>query len=204
MSQLYIDCYERLTGQEFVPYTGDDLEAQIAASLEFFRPERLAALTPATIQVFVGSRSDLPQICNAYRFFKALPQITLTASIVSCDRNPKVIRQIAIDFGAEGHEMSADAIVAAAGLSARLASALKSWLVCLGKSEIPVFGVGMIGKTEEETQAARLAIEMVPGQPLEGAFMGQAGMFDALRAAAEGNFTVRTIKHKPYERDIQV
>ncbi|OGY45597.1 MAG: phosphoribosylaminoimidazolesuccinocarboxamide synthase [Candidatus Buchananbacteria bacterium RIFCSPHIGHO2_01_FULL_39_8] len=203
MSLLYIDCYQRITGQQFVSDTGRDLEERIAANLKFFRPENLERLPETRVRVLLGSWSDLEQVRTPIRFFKALPQVTIQTDVRSCHRNPWEVVGLAEVFG------DFDGVVCAGSKAFQLPGVLKAFLVAEDQASIPVFAVALRGRTEKATLAARLSIEEVPGQPLEmagpdEAFFGPLGMFAALRSLVERRFTERTISYKSMEENIEV
>lgn len=151
------------------------------------------------ITVLLGSESDQPvvdpilkgfaQNIHAPRFGK------LKRHICSCDRNPAELRQFLAG-------VKDTVLIGVAGLSARLPSAAVAELNQLGKFDIPVIGVGLLGSTADATDAARLAIEQIPGKPVvlnrDGrAFMGSEGLCEALFVACDSEFLPRTPVNKP-------
>lgn len=160
---------------------------------------------PLKVDVLLGSRSDLPQAEHALDFLKAQSQVDFRVHILSCDRNPEILR-----IYARAKDINdVDVIIAGAGMSARLPSALKSWLCHLKKGDKPVIGVGFEGKDENANLAARLAIEEVPEKPVElgldgSAYFGKQGCLEAAKAAVRHEFLPREFKSKPAEMNIKV
>ncbi len=148
------------------------------------------------IEIIAGSESDLLQIEHGLNYFRH-SRADVSVSVVSCHRNPKTLREFALD-----KLVTADIVIAGAGMAAALPGIVKSELCFLGRFDIPVIGVALRGKTEKENQAAVLSIECLPGQPVEldpkgNAYFGEEGFVDACLVALTHEFLPRAIEQKP-------
>ncbi|HBD04964.1 TPA: hypothetical protein DCZ32_00735, partial [Candidatus Uhrbacteria bacterium] len=99
---------------------------------------------------------------------------------------------------------------AGAGMAAALPGVLKAHLVAAGKGHIPVLGVAFEGKNLEQTLAAALSIEQLPGQSVVldhngRAYVGPGGFWQALNDAFENEFSPVSVKStKPAEFNIDL
>ena len=186
-SQLYRYIFWRLTGQK----------------LEKFQREKMGISVPdqfLNIEILIGSESDLSQVDNA---LSLLANCNHTVSVMSCHRNPKELEQYA-----DAKLVTADVVIAGAGMAAALPGIVKSHLCQLGRSDIPVIGVACEGKTEKDDRAAILSIECLPGQPVElgpngKAYFGAEGFAKAFTSAVTDEFRPRTMEAKPVQIGIR-
>lgn len=167
--------------------------------LEAYQQRELGITLPPVpkpnIHVVVGSNTDLAQTDQGLSLFQGLANVTV--SVVSCHRNPNELREYAMD-----DLISADIVIAGAGMAAALPGIVKSELCMLGKSDIPVIGVAFEGANRSDNIAATLSIERLPNQPVEldidgKAYFGREGFSNACRAALFNEFLPKNIKAKP-------
>ena len=147
------------------------------------------------ILALIGSESDANQIQVGMDHLRQNAHGEL--HVMSCHRNSKEL-----DEGARGHFLDFDAIVAGAGESSQLSGVLKAKLCENGRPDITVIGVGFKGKTAEADQAAKSAIERLPGQPVEldpngKAYFGPEGFLAACIAATGNEFMTKKYGSKP-------
>lgn len=138
------------------------------------------------IDIIIGSQSDYYQIRQGLVWIDQQRNVRWKVHVCSCHRNPEETR------GYVQRGVAADVIVAAGGKAFALPGILKAWLDYYGQ-DIPVIGVALKGKSGEETRAAELSIEYLPGQPVilnnhDRAFVGPAGFTNALKLACEAEF----------------
>lgn len=168
--------------------------------LELYQMENLGLKIPGkrlNILVLVGSRSDLVQAKEGLNYLSQRERV-FSLNVISCHRNPEELYNL---LWAKGSKY--DIIIAGAGLAAALPGIVKSMLCKFGMSEIPVLGVAFEGKTEQETLAAKLSIECLPGKPVELNEHGEAYNFtEACEAALNNEFLPKTMEAKPAELDI--
>jgi len=146
------------------------------------------------IEIVVGSESDMPQIeggLDALALYGAIYHL----HIVSCHRNPDALRRYVNDMVPDGK-----VVIAAASKAAALPGVLQAWLWNFEK-DVPVLGVALRGKTEKASQAARLSIEELPGNPVvladgETAYFGAEGFVAACKAAMTVEFLIPQGKWK--------
>ncbi len=156
--------------------------------LEAFQQEVMgvpASLPP--IEIVLGSESDLPQVQGGLDELRNA-KVSFRLHIISCHRNPGVLRR----YAEESVPRNAT-VIAAAGKAAALPGVLQAWLREYGKGEVPVLGVGLVGKTDQENAASILSIEELPGNPvvLEGAgkaYFGGKGFLQACTDAVTKEF----------------
>jgi phosphoribosylcarboxyaminoimidazole (NCAIR) mutase len=69
----------------------------------------------------------------------------------------------------------------------------------MGDMRVPVIGVAFQGKTPEQTQAAIISIQQVPGtQVIFDDYVGPVGFYRACKRAVEGNFpAIKAVQDKP-------
>ena len=186
-AKLYRYIFWRLTGQK----------------LEKFQREEMGINVPdecLNVEVLIGSESDLSQVSEN---LSALKNCNYAVSVMSCHRNPKELEQHAAE-----KLVTADVVIAGAGMAAALPGIVKSHLCQLGRSDIPVIGVACKGKAEKDDRAAILSIECLPGQPVEldpdgNAYFGPDGFAKAFASAAADEFRPRTMEAKPVKIGIR-
>jgi len=183
---IYRYIFWRLTGLKLEAFQRQEMGIDVANPV-------------VNVDVVLGSRSDLDQVSPAIQFLKtAAGQVRV--HVISCHRNPEVLRRYVMDLS------DVNLIVAAAGKAAALPGVLKAWLNHF-ENPIPVIGVAMAGDDDSANNAACLSIEQLPGMPVEldaqgSAYFGPAGMMDACNAAFSNEFLPRPIATKPAEFDI--
>lgn len=152
------------------------------------------------IEIILGSENDRAQAEAGYNAIKNFADVSL--SFVSCHRNPEELGA----FLTERHPRT-DAFVAGAGKLAALAGDVKSRLCKMGRSDIPVIGVAVQGKTDKANQAAILSMEELPEQPVEldpngNAYFGELGFVKACLSAVNDEFLPKGYSHKPAQIDV--
>jgi len=186
-TRLYRYIFWRLTGQKLEKFQKSYMGINVN-------------MPPVAIDVIIGSTSDADQVYDPATAYMSTKGVTTRLHVISCHRNPDALMNYAKDVS------GVDVVVAAAGMAAQLPGVLKGWLDYFGKSHIPVIGVALAGKTDEESLAARLSMEQLPGQPVElnggRAYFGKEGMFDAMAAAISSEFLPRKNQVKPPMFDI--
>lgn len=163
----------------------------IGKKLEIFQRDAMGiAVTPppVRIEIVLGSDSDLPQTFDGREFIHDARGVESHLHIISCHRNPEILRNYAASLPDNC------IVIAAAGYAAALPGILHAWLNYFGKGSIPVLGVGLEGNTMEADHAARLSIEQLPGNPVimpgRHAYFGHAGFLTACVHAIENEFLV--------------
>lgn len=148
------------------------------------------------IEVLVGSKSDLPQTVDGRALLEENANVRIR--VMSCDRNPIELADAAPELA------QADVIIAGAGMSARLPSAVKSQLCAIDHPEVPVIGVAFEGNSDDSDDAALLAISQVPGQPVvmdsfDHPYFGAKGFTAACKAVLFDEFLPKDVQKKPVE-----
>ena len=123
---------------------------------------KLSDSVPPPVEVLLGSESDLPQVESGFAELRKC-HVPFRVHIVSCHRNPEVLRRYAEDLSP-----NTGLVIAAAGKAAALPGMLNSWLRHFGKWYIPVVGVALQGNTQNANNAALLSISELPGNPCLG------------------------------------
>lgn len=139
------------------------------------------------IGIMLGSDSDLKQcgpglklLKGAERDGKAEVVIVITNSIHRNTKNVLVNLEI--------FTPKVDVWIIGAGMANHLTGTADAYLrYFLQDDRVPVIGVAFQGKTDEETQAAILSIQQVPGTQVifNGAYVGENGFLSACRKAIE-------------------
>lgn len=188
--RIYRYIFWRLTGQKLESFQNQQMKIAV-------EPPKVK------IDILVGSRSDLDQAQGALEELtrRGVPH---RLHVISAHRNPEALRSYAENL----KPSEADVIVAAAGMAAQLPGVLKAWLGHYGKADIPVIGVALVSDSSEASVAAKLAIEQLPGQPVEldergKAYFGTPGMLAAAKAAVEHEFLPRSYESKAAELNIR-
>ena len=187
-TRIYRYIFWRLTGMRIEAYQRDIMNIAIP-------------LPKPKIEIVLGSESDMPQAELGLSWL--VNRADANVSVVSCHRNPAELR------GLIGESLvTADIVIAGAGMAAALPGIVKSGLCSLGYSGIPVIGVAFRGNTDNDNLAATLSIENLPGQPVEldqngKAYFGELGFQDACIAAVEGEFLPKTVEPKPAKIDLR-
>jgi phosphoribosylaminoimidazole-succinocarboxamide synthase len=138
------------------------------------------------VAIIFGSESDIPTI-RAFaaptawsNFAGGKPEV----HVISCHRNPDLLRQYARDC-------KDDVIIAAGGKAFAMPGILDAFLHAEGK-HIPVIGVALGQPNSDSLKAAELSISDLPGEPvlmdeLSGkVYSGPEGFLEAIRRVAFG------------------
>jgi phosphoribosylcarboxyaminoimidazole (NCAIR) mutase len=146
------------------------------------------------IGIVVGSKSDIPQLTAGLQILNESADYRV--DVFSCHRN---FSQLA-DW-TEGCLSEKDVIIACAGMAAHLPGWIKSKLCAMDRPELPVIGVALEGKTQEDDFAAITAISRLPGQPVEmdddgQPYFGPEGFARACQAAVTAEFLPRDVERK--------
>lgn len=142
---------------------------------------------PVRIGIMIGSDSDLKQCREGLWWLNELSptQVVVEAVITnSIHRNTTSVLDNLEDY-------PVDVWIVGAGMANHLTGTADAYLRYALKRRTPVIGVAFEGKTLEDTEAACLSIERVPGTQVifdRKKFVGAAGFLHACRYAAEGNF----------------
>lgn len=166
-------------------------------TLEQFQKEEMninVQIPKRNIEVVVGSASDLPQTSVGMDYL--VQNANALVSVISCHRNPDVLRNFVRDC-----LVKTGVVIAGAGEAAALPGIIKSLLCEAGHPEIPVIGVAFKGSSDESDWAATSSIERLPGQPVEldfsgEAYFGESGFFGACVSAVQHEFLPKNIEKK--------
>jgi phosphoribosylaminoimidazole-succinocarboxamide synthase len=173
-SQRYRWIFDRLTGMRLEVFQRSVMRINITPKL-------------VNVEVFLGSLSDRNQASEGLEALEQAEKAGLVAwrlHFCSADRNREELAKHIANL-----DPAVDVIIAGAGRTAILPSALHHLLRENGREHIPVFGIGFEGSAED-TEAARLAIKrgLAPVQYAghDGEqWIGPAGFKAACRYAVE-------------------
>lgn len=154
---------------------------------------------PVTIDVVVGSESDLPQVDRGLEVLANWARESGcqgSVNIISCHRNPAELANYVRDLKPEGR-----VVIAGAGKAAALPGVLNALLVAAGKS-VPVIGVGFTGTTPSASMAAQLSISELPEQPVymdkdSRPYVGATGFHQACQDAINFEYLPEQPESRP-------
>ena len=195
-TQAYRYIFWRLTG-----YTLEDYMARFMGVYLPWSEKKVA--------VILGSKSDIPAVIDIIKRWKASSEAgqiyELVVHVISCHRNPKILRQ-----WTENPGKTYDAIIAVGGKAFAMPGVLDAWLYHYHEGAAPsVIGVALGKPGSKALQAAVLSIEEIPGQPvimdeINGEIYSESSGFEtALRRVDLGELPPKKKRvKKPAEFDI--
>jgi phosphoribosylaminoimidazole-succinocarboxamide synthase len=181
-TRLYRYIFWRLTGMKLETYQRTRMGISVKTPIP-------------NVTILVGSDSDLHQTIAGCDFLKA-SGVNFSLNVVSCHRNPELLRQHLMEIDSD-----TNIIIAGAGKAAALPGIVKSWLCHFKRPEIPVIGVAFESKSVSDKMAAMYSIENLPEQPVElnsdgKAYFGSEGFVEACKAALENEFLPKNVTPK--------
>ena len=124
--------------------------------------------------VLIGSESDRDIIESSRQYFEYF-NIEMDLHVMSAHRNPNVVSEFATSARENGYHV----LIAAAGMAAHLAGALKA------HSTLPVIGIPLPGGIEDGMDALLSTVQMPKGVPVATMAVGKAGAINAAILTAE-------------------
>ena len=126
------------------------------------------------IAILIGSETDKPVMESANRYYEYF-NIKYEINVMSAHRNPTVVHEFSINAKSKGYKI----IVAAAGMAAHLAGAIKA------NSILPVIGVPLDGGILTGLDSLLSTLQMPKGVPVATMSVGKSGAINAAILCAE-------------------
>lgn len=153
------------------------------------------------LAIMIGSDSDLPQCIEGFAYLlemKAQGKVAIVSTDTdSIHRHHDTTIENLCDHA---NLSRVDGIIAGAGMAAHLPGMLDSFArYQLRNDKVVIYAVAFEGKTEEETLAAILSIEKVPGHQMvfTREHVGSDGFLLACKKAVEEPLPLITVKNPP-------
>ena len=124
--------------------------------------------------VLIGSESDREFIESSRQYFEYF-NIEMDLRVMSAHRNPADVSKFATSARSNGYHV----LIAAAGMAAHLAGALKAY------STLPVIGIPLPGGIQDGMDALLATVQMPKGVPVATMAVGRAGAINAAILTAE-------------------
>ena len=124
--------------------------------------------------VLIGSESDRDIIESSRQYFEYF-DIEMDLRVMSAHRNPADVSKFATSARSNGYHV----LIAAAGMAAHLAGALKAY------STLPVIGIPLPGGIQDGMDALLATVQMPKGVPVATMAVGKAGAINAAILTAE-------------------
>ena len=124
--------------------------------------------------VLIGSESDREIIESSRQYFEYF-KIEMDLRVMSAHRNPADVSKFATSARSNGYHV----LIAAAGMAAHLAGALKAY------STLPVIGIPLPGGIQDGMDALLSTVQMPKGVPVATMAVGKAGAINAAILTAE-------------------
>ena len=126
------------------------------------------------VALLIGSESDKETVEASRKYFDYF-DIELDLRVMSAHRNPDDVSKFASSARDNGYHV----LIAAAGMAAHLAGALKA------HSTLPVIGIPLGGGIEDGLDALLSTVQMPKGVPVATMSVGKAGAINAAILSAE-------------------
>ena len=126
------------------------------------------------IAILIGSETDKPVMEFANRYYEYF-NIKYEINVMSAHRNPTAVHEFSINAKSRGYKI----IVAAAGMAAHLAGAIKANTI------LPVIGVPLEGGVLTGLDSLLSTLQMPKGVPVATMCVGKSGAINAAILCAE-------------------
>ncbi len=126
------------------------------------------------VAIIMGSESDRPIVEAALPYLEHF-QVPHEVHVLSAHRNPDKVA----GFASSAREKGFGVVIAAAGMAAHLAGAVKA------HTTLPVIGVPLTGGVADGLDALLSTVQMPKGVPVATVSVGQAGAINAAILAVE-------------------
>ena len=126
------------------------------------------------VAILIGSETDRKTMEAANQYYEYF-SIDYELKVMSAHRNPKEVHEFSVRAAKNGYKI----IVAAAGMAAHLAGAVKSSTI------LPVIGVPLDGGVMTGMDSLLSTVQMPKGVPVATVAVGKSGAINAAILAAE-------------------